>query len=840
MRAAQSSPADKTYDDTVEPGSEEARIIEEELEILAAVQKSLAERELGGAASTECDRELLSLRDQISEARTEDVAPLVAEMYRLQALGARTGNGRSLPVDVQCPYFGHLRLQDEKRTRDVLIGNAGYVPTKKGRGNAIVDWRHAPVSRIYYRYDEGEDYEEDFGGRLSTGLVEARRTVTITEGKLRRITWSRGSVALRGDGKWVRMTVGERPTLAGGAGTAARPSADVAAPIARRGQRGQAHLGVVGDEALREDKRLQAITGLIDKHQWDMITKPDSGIVILQGGAGSGKTTVALHRAAYLAYNKPNVFSPKKMQIVVRSPALTEYIARVLPSLGVAGIRVVTLSDWMRKTRDKVLPNLRRPTADDVPVSVSRLKKHPAIMTLLEHVVADEAVAIGDDLAAKLETEEQEVALRKKWDSLEGRALLPRIREMDRWLNSAASMRAGLTPKLKRDTTGVLRRARSSAADIETTWALVLTDFDMLREVIDARAPGEVSDAELRELVSWVSQQSEDADVQDDYEERDRAETRRRKQRARREAEAALGVDRRALVGGGRDSGMADGMGIDGRHIDDDSIRGKFDEHDDALLLRLLQLKHGSLPIPGSQKTVAYEHVVVDEAQDLSPTDVAVLKGALTKRQSMTLAGDTAQKLVFDNGFTNWKDLVADLGVTGLELEPLRISYRSTREIMTFARHVLGPLADPVEPVATRSGAPVEQFTFGTTGEAIAMLGESLRSLVLRERRASVAVIARYGAQANIYYEGLKNSEVPALRRVYGKEFSFAPGIDVVDVAQIKGLEYDYVILVEANENTYGPTNEARHLMHIASTRAVYQLWVTSVKNPSPLLPQAL
>ena len=52
MRAAQSSPADKTYDDTVEPGSEEARIIEEELEILAAVQKSLAERELGGAASS--------------------------------------------------------------------------------------------------------------------------------------------------------------------------------------------------------------------------------------------------------------------------------------------------------------------------------------------------------------------------------------------------------------------------------------------------------------------------------------------------------------------------------------------------------------------------------------------------------------------------------------------------------------------------------------------------------------------------------------------------------------------------------------------------------------------
>ena len=203
--------------------------------------------------------------------------------------------------------------------------------------------------------------------------------------------------------------------------------------------------------------------------------------------------------------------------------------------------------------------------------------------------------------------------------------------------------------------------------------------------------------------------------------------------------------------------------------MDDGSCRGKFDEHDDALLLRLTQLKQGSLQISGS-RTVAYEHVVVDEAQDLSPTDVVVLKGALTKRQSMTLAGDTAQKLVFDNGFTDWKDLIADLGITGLEIEPLRISYRSTREVMSFAQEVLGPLAPDEEPIATRSGADVEQFAFGTTGEAIAFIGESLRSLVLRERRASVAVIARYSAQANMYYEGLKNAEVSALRRVHGKD----------------------------------------------------------------------
>jgi DNA helicase-2/ATP-dependent DNA helicase PcrA len=253
--------------------------------------------------------------------------------------------------------------------------------------------------------------------------------------------------------------------------------------------------------------------------------------------------------------------------------------------------------------------------------------------------------------------------------------------------------------------------------------------------------------------------------------------------------------------------------------------------------LRLVQLKQGSLPIPGSQKTISYEHLIVDEAQDLSPTDISVLRGVLTKRESMTLAGDTAQKLIFDNGFDDWKSLLKDLDIEGVELEPLRISYRSTREVTQFARAVLGPLVDPVEPVCPRTGAPVEQFAFGTTGEAMAFIAESLRSLMMREKKASIAVIARYSAQATLYYEGLRNAEVPSLRRIYGKEFSFMPGIDVVDVTQIKGLEYDYVVVVEVGQATFPDQVEARHLLHIAATRAVHQLWVTSVGSPSPLLP---
>lgn len=805
----------------VAPESQEASIIEEELNLLAKVQKELAQDQLERQAKAEYDSDLLSLRDQIAEARLEDVAPLVAEMYRMQALGAANGKGRQLPVDVNCPYFGHLKLDDGKKVKDVLVGNRGFIKT--GSPVAIVDWRNAPVSRIYYCYEEGDDYDEHFGGRPVSGIVEARRTVGIVGGKLKRVAWSGGIVAQRGDGEWVHIPMDQKPTLAGGAGIAARPPAPTMGKTAF--ERGK--LGVVGDEDLREDKHLKEITALIDPKQFELITAPDSGTVILQGGAGSGKTTVALHRAAYLHFDNPNVFSPKKMAVVVKSAPLTEYISRVLPSLDVAGTPVVTLEAWMRETRRKVMPELKNKYTNDVPAAVARLKKHPAILHTLEQGVAEEAEAIGAELVDSNPEDARGArnAVKVKWQGLKKFALLPRVREMNRWLNSAAAARAGVGDRARSDMQGVLRRAKSAGADLLAAWADLLTDKPRILAAFEARGV-EVSSAEVDELVRWVDMQAEEPQRDDDEDKgkKGRADT----------------VDDLAARNKDRPREDDRGIGIDGRRLDEDLPHGKLDEHDDALLLKLTQLRYGGLPIAGSGRTITYEHVIVDEAQDLSPTDVAVLRGALTKRESMTLAGDTAQKLIFDNGFDTWDAMLEDVGIKGVKIDQLKISYRSTQQIVGFARHVLGPLADPDPPLVPRSGVPVEQFGFGSTGEALAFLGESLRSLVLRERKANVAVVARYAAQADIYYQGLKKSEVPSLRRVYGKEFNFTPGIDVVDVTQVKGLEYDYVILVEVNHNTYADAKEARHLLHIASTRAVHQLWVTSTGQPSPLLPESL
>jgi DNA helicase-2/ATP-dependent DNA helicase PcrA len=279
--------------------------------------------------------------------------------------------------------------------------------------------------------------------------------------------------------------------------------------------------------------------------------------------------------------------------------------------------------------------------------------------------------------------------------------------------------------------------------------------------------------------------------------------------------------------------------GIDGQRTEDD--QPILDMDDVAILLRAHQL------LRGVEQPLA--HLFVDEAQDLSPMKLSILigrtahsigRGGGSSIPSITLAGDTSQRLFLDNGFGDWRGVLGHLALAHVAVEPLRIAYRSTREILALARHAMGPLADAVPPEAKRAGAPIEAFRFVATGAAVAFLAEVLRDLSVREPRATVALLARHAEQADRYYEGLRRAEVPALRRVSAQEFTFRPGIDVTDIRQVKGLEFDYVVILDANASSFGTDDEARHLLHIGVTRAAHQLWLIVTGTPSPLLPSGL
>ena len=91
-------------------------------------------------------------------------------------------------------------------------------------------------------------------------------------------------------------------------------------------------------------------------------------------------------------------------------------------------------------------------------------------------------------------------------------------------------------------------------------------------------------------------------------------------------------------------------------------------------------------------------------------------------------------------------------------------------------------------------------------------------------------------AVSSLYHEALERSEVPRLRRIVDYEFSFAPGIEVAEIEQAKGLEFDYVVLVDASHASFPDAPRSRRLLHVGATRAIHQLWLMSASASSPLV----
>jgi DNA helicase-2/ATP-dependent DNA helicase PcrA len=682
------------------------------LEELAALEKVTAQ--LGkipppkAASQTPIIRELERLRERLlSGDENKDLSTLTEQYHNQSAiLNQLQSVGQAIQVDSASPYFAHLRLEEESRVRDLYLGRT----TCLEKGVRIIDWRDAPISKIFYSYRQGEDFDEEISGRERQGSVLARRMVRIREGVLERIQAPEGDY--RKDENeasgWRREILGT-PRLAGGEAAALRFDSEGVGSSRRMGE------GRDG-EILRADKHLPEITSLIDPTQFDLITRPANGFLVIRGSAGSGKTTVALHRIAYLAFDNARIDGPDTL-VVVFSRALARYVAHVLPSLGLQGVRIVTYRDWVHEERRRCYPHLPAVEREDTPAVVQRLKLHSGMDVALERQVARVPGARNGEQA---------------YDD----------------------------------------------------WASVLTQRKLLDEVFSELAPGQFSSRDLDRFIEWNRLRLD-------------------------ELSSAMAGDAAA------DAGL--------------------DPEDDALLLRAWQRRVGKL-VGRSQRPLAYRHIVIDEVQDFAPLEVRALLDSMQRESSITLAGDTQQHLMEHSGFTSWAGFFRELGLDGAEIDTLKVSYRSSRQVMEFATSLLGDLQEDEEIITTRSGPPVELFRLTDRGACVAFLSDVLRDLMAAEPMASVAVLTPSPVASDVYFEGLERAELPRLRRIRDGEFPFKAGIEVTEVAQVKGLEFDYVVVLDVDSTNYPDTPAARRTLHVAATRAVHQLWMMSVGTPSPLV----
>ncbi len=247
------------------------------------------------------------------------------------------------------PYFGVFELEDDALgSLSTCLGRQSFFD-RTGKA-LVIDWREAPISRLYYEYETGEFYEEDIKGQERSGVVRSKRQVDTGGGELHKIVDGGTTLARTKDRTW--------HCVAGG--------------------------GAVSLKEEKADHRLPEITALISGDQFRAITHPESSTVLLQGGAGSGKTTVGLHRIAYLAYQDPERFQPHRILLVMFNRSLQHYISRVLPELGIApGVLVETYHSWA----GKLFRSARVPVAyrtEPAPASILSLKKLPIMLEVVD------------------------------------------------------------------------------------------------------------------------------------------------------------------------------------------------------------------------------------------------------------------------------------------------------------------------------------------------------------------------------------------------------------------------------------------------------------------------
>ncbi|MCH1639310.1 UvrD-helicase domain-containing protein [Paenibacillus timonensis] len=676
----------------------------------------------------------------------------------------------------QSPYFGRIDFAEDGEPEEAIYLGIASLLEEGDETFLVYDWR-APISNLYYDSVPGPASYETPSGTI-TGTMSLKRQFVI-------------------HGRRIKLMFDTGVTI--------------------------------GDELLQQvlsrssDAQMKSIVATIQREQNKIIRNDRSRMLIVQGAAGSGKTSAALQRVAYLLYKHREVLQADQMILFSPNPMFNSYVSTVLPELGEENMQQTTFQEYLehRLGREFQLEDpfvqieyvLSAPEDDAYQARVDGIRFKSSVqflhaITRYKELLEQKGMIFkplrfqGKEIVGAEEIARQFYAfdpairlanrceLLKEWLLKEvaafGKSELdqPWVEEQIQLLDTEDYQRAYQRMRRKQQGKG------TSFSDYEEEKTI------LARMVVSDR---------LKPLRKWVKS-LRFVDVTRLY--------------------MQLFSDP-SMIREVNPEGLPERW----EDICDQTLRkiaeGELFYEDITPFLYLKEL------LLGFRSNTSIRHVIIDEAQDYSPFQLFFLK-RLFPRAKMTALGDLNQAIYAHASVLQQSSVLSDLyGAEESELITLEQSYRSTRQIVEFTREMI-PGGEAIVPF-NREGAMPEVHLVGDADELHVSLEATIGQLRV-DGYESIAVICKTAEESLEAYERL-SAKLPA-KLIKKTTLSFEKGVHVIPAYLAKGVEFDAVLIYDGSDRRY--TREAeRKLFYTACTRAMHLLRVYSIGEPSRFVQEA-
>lgn len=664
----------------------------------------------------------------------------------------------------QSPYFGRIDFVEagyESQGAEQIYLGIGSLFDEDTQQYLIYDWR-APISSLYYDYGPGAVRYKTPEGTIDGEMMLKRQFM-------------------------IRNSVIKSMFDAG---------------------------VTIGDELLQEvlgkhsDAQMKTIVATIQQEQNQIIRNEKARLLIVQGAAGSGKTSAALQRAAYLLYRHRGQLSANQIVLFSPNPMFNSYIATVLPELGEENVEQTTYQQYLEHRLNQYY------TVEDPFVQMEYMLTAKQDSN---YAARKEAIRFksSKDYMLKIDafiTELGTAGLLFKSISFRDDVLLSRddiskqFYEIDPSISIPNRMRL-LAAKLLKQLTLLSKQER------EKEWVeeeLELLDDEAFIDAYQA----------LSQKGKFQENSFNDYESERDY--LAAAIVQKQFKKIRRHVKTLRFLDVDTMY-----KKLIDRLELSKKAAE--YTRAELDQgimpYEDATPYLYFKEK-----LEGFQTNTKIKHIFIDEAQDYTPFQFHYLK-RIFPNCKMTVLGDVNQTIFShstnDSGF---KPLTQLFDQQDIQTFVLNKSYRSTFEIVSFTSQIIDG-EQWIEPFQRSGPAPtITKLSVPGWTEQIKSRIDQLHA----DGHSSIAIICKTAEESEKVYKKLK-SFVPALKLIEKETVTFEKGLAVLPVYLAKGVEFDAVIIKDASNERYGEESD-RRLFYTACTRAMHELHIYYEAEPSPFL----